>query len=89
MLAFCSDPVCLSDSYFRYLSLGIYGVLFSRALMALNKQDICLDISAHISTHNAFYFIAQWGHELQETNLHFLGGFNKIVVKSIPEELHT
>lgn len=48
--------------------------------MALNKQDICLDISAHISTHNAFYCIAQWGYELQKANLHFLDDFNKIVV---------
>lgn len=57
--------------------------------MALNKWDIRLDIGAHISTHNAFYCIAWWGYELQETNLHFLDGFNKTIIKSIPEELHT
>lgn len=55
--------------------------------MASNKKDIFLDIGAHISTHNAFHCIAQWGYELQETNLQFLDGFNKI--DPIPEELHT
>lgn len=57
--------------------------------MALNKWDICPDIGAHINTLNAFYCTAWCGYELQETILHLLDGLKKIVVKSIPEELHT